>query len=64
MTTYVLGAGASRDVGYPLAKSMGNELFVWMEQQTKSSFYDFPLAVASLRSTFQQVDDIEELFTN
>ncbi len=64
MTTYVLGAGASRDVGYPLAKSMGEELFAWMEQQTNSSFYDFPLAAESLRSTFRQVEDIEELLTN
>lgn len=64
MTTYVLGAGASRDMGYPLAKSMGNELFAWMEQQTNSDSYDFPLAAASLRSTFRQVEDIEELLTN
>jgi hypothetical protein len=27
MTTYVLGAGASKHAGYPFAKSMGTELF-------------------------------------
>jgi hypothetical protein len=28
--TYVLGAGASRDIGYPLASELGNELFDYM----------------------------------
>jgi hypothetical protein len=30
-TTYVLGAGASKDAGYPLASCMGQELSQWME---------------------------------
>jgi hypothetical protein len=61
MTTYVLGAGASCDIGYPLAKSMGRGLFAWMDQHTTSGPYDFRCAAESLRATFEQVDDIEDL---
>jgi len=34
MTTYVLGAGASRDAGYPLATTMASELLHWMKSAT------------------------------
>jgi len=60
-TTYVLGAGASSDMGYPFAKSMGSGLFAWMAQHTSSGPYDFRSAAESLRTTFEQVDDIEDL---
>lgn len=34
MTTYVLGAGASRAAGYPLANELGDRLRDWAEQPT------------------------------
>lgn len=34
MTTYILGAGASRAAGYPLANELGNRLRNWAEQPT------------------------------
>src|SRR5215467_10472283 len=30
MVAYILGAGASKHVGYPLAANMGGELLAWM----------------------------------
>lgn len=32
MTTYVLGAGASHDAGYPLAGTMASDLLRWMKR--------------------------------
>lgn len=60
-TTYVLGAGASCDMGYPFAKSMGRGLFAWMARHTASGPYDFRAAAESLKARFEQVEDIEDL---
>jgi hypothetical protein len=67
MTTYVLGAGASRDAGYPLAKTMGSELFQWM----KNSSHDpdsyaarYPGTARYLEEKFGHVDNIENLITD
>ena len=64
MITYVLGAGASRDIGYPFARSMGSGLFSWMERNKPSGPYDFRWAAKSLRERFDDVEDIETLLTN
>jgi hypothetical protein len=63
LTTFVLGAGASRHVGYPFAKSMGSGLFAWMERKGSSGCFDFRGAAISLRARFGGVDDIEQVLT-
>ena len=63
MTTYVLGAGASRHVGYPFAKSMGGGLFGWMQRHADSGFYSFRCAAESLARRFGNTEDVEELLT-
>ncbi len=62
MTTYILGAGASRHVGYPLSNSMGSELLAWM-RRTPDSPLDYPGTANLLRDTFGQIDNFEELLT-
>jgi hypothetical protein len=66
MTTYVLGAGASHDVGYPLAKTMASELFQWMKRPTNdpdSYAANYPGTARFLEENFARVDDVEELVT-
>jgi hypothetical protein len=60
-TTYVLGAGASKDAGYPLARSMGSDLFAWMEKHEPNE--NFHTAATALREMFGSSDDIENLLT-
>jgi hypothetical protein len=61
--TFIFGAGASRHAGYPLAKSMGNQLFAWMKQKGVVGCFDFNGAAESLQALFQSHDDIEYLLT-
>ncbi len=63
MTTYVLGAGASRHAGYPLAASMGTQLFEWMRSH-RSQAFDYPAVVEFLQRTFGNIENIEDLLTN
>ncbi len=60
-TTFVLGAGASRDAGYPFAKDMGRGLLEWMEQAEPEGICDFSASATSLRETFENAEDIEAL---
>jgi hypothetical protein len=62
-TTYVLGAGASRDAGYPFAADMGQGLLKWMEQAEPEGICDFEGAARSLRDTFEDAENIELLLT-
>jgi hypothetical protein len=64
MTTYVLGAGASHDAGYPLAKTMASELFRWMNRATDNPdpyAARYPATVRFLEESFGRVKDIEDL---
>lgn len=66
MTTYVLGAGASRDAGYPLAKTMASELLQWMKRPTHDpDFYAvrYPATARFLEESFAPVEDVEDLVT-
>ncbi len=66
MTVYVLGAGASRDAGYPLAKSMAADLFRWMDQPVRdpSSYAArYPAVAQFLQALFSPVENIEDLIT-
>ncbi len=66
MTTYVLGAGASRHAGYPLAKTMGSELFQWMKNSTHapgSYAARYPATAHFLEETFGPVKNVEDLVT-
>ncbi len=60
-TTFILGAGASRDAGYPFAKEMGRGLLSWMEQAQPEGFCDFSGSASFLRKTFPNAEDIEAL---
>jgi hypothetical protein len=66
MTTYVLGAGASHDAGYPLAKTMAAELFQWMKRPAHapdSYASRYPKAARFLEESFGPVEDVEDLVT-
>jgi len=59
-TTYVFGAGASRDVGYPLASEMGDQLLDFM---LKSSNSWIRASAEFLIDTFGKSANIEDLIT-
>ena len=61
MKTYVLGAGASAHVGYPLTATLGADLLGWMKKQTKFDLYA-PTA-ARLETTFNSTSNLEDLLT-
>src|SRR5216684_1309778 len=66
MTTYVLGAGASCDAGYPLAKAMGKGLLQWMKSPTHapdSYAANYPPAAEFLEDFFGPIENIEDLAT-
>jgi hypothetical protein len=66
MTTYVLGAGSSRDAGYPLAKTMASELLQWMKRPTHdpdSYAARYPATARFLEQTFAPVENVEDLVT-
>jgi hypothetical protein len=48
MTVYVLGAGASKHAGYPLAGEMCMPLFAWMRKQVNSPPNNYPAAAQFL----------------
>jgi hypothetical protein len=60
-TTFVLGAGASRDAGYPFAKEMGQGLLTWMEAAQSEGLCDFSASASYLRETFADAEDLESL---
>ncbi len=66
MTTYVLGAGASRDAGYPLAKTMASDLFQWMKRPTHdpdSYSSRYPATARFFEESFPSIENIEDLVT-
>lgn len=66
MTTYVLGAGASRDAGYPLAGTMGAELFRWMKDARHpagSYAAQYPATARFLEESFGKIANVEDLAT-
>lgn len=56
MTTYVLGAGASRAAGYPLANELGNRLRDWADQPTTNE-----MCRDSVRELFDIYGDLSNL---
>jgi hypothetical protein len=66
MTTYVLGAGASHDAGYPLAKTMASDLLQWMKRpihDPDSYPARYPAAARFLEESFGPVENVEDLVT-
>jgi hypothetical protein len=64
MTTYVLGAGASHDAGYPLATGMASQLLRWMGRSTHDpTTYAgrYPSAADYIQSEFPSIEDVEDL---
>jgi hypothetical protein len=66
MTTYVLGAGASRDAGYPLAKTMASDLLQWMKRpihDSDSYAARYPATARFFEESFSPIENIEGLAT-
>lgn len=66
MTTYVLGAGASHDAGYPLAKEMASKLLQWMKNSRhdpNSYAAQYPGTAVFLEERFGHFENIEDLVT-
>lgn len=66
MTTYVLGAGASHDAGYPLANSMAGELLEWMKSpkhDPASYAARYPATARFIEESFGTPGNIEDLIT-
>ena len=59
-TTYVIGAGASLHVGYPLAPTMGRGLLDFMLHYP---LQPYPSAARLLIETFGQLSNIEDIIT-
>jgi hypothetical protein len=62
MTTYVFGAGASRDAGYPLANELGKRLLEWAQQTNDNS----ELHGAGIRDLFDlygSLDNLEQILS-
>lgn len=57
-TVYVLGAGASKHVGYPLASTMGAEMIAWMS--TRDRYRD---TAEAIKETFGGAPNIEDVIT-
>jgi hypothetical protein len=67
MTTYVLGAGASHDAGYPLAKTMASELLLWMKNARHapdSYAARYPETARLLEELFGPIQNVEDLMTD
>ena len=58
MTVYVLGAGASKHVGYPLASEMGLGMLSWMAKHER-----YQRAAEAITEMFGDSPNIEELIT-
>jgi hypothetical protein len=57
-SVYVLGAGASKHIGYPLASTMGTEMLTWMSAQER-----YNDTADSIRDTFGDSPNIEDVVT-
>lgn len=63
MTTYVLGAGASRHAGYPLCSELWQHLVDWVGK-TASPSPKFQEAINTAVRLNGPVKDVEAVFTN
>jgi hypothetical protein len=59
MTVYVLGAGASKHVGYPLASTMGAELTAWMSKRE-----EYRYTAEFIKEKFGNSLNIEDVITS
>lgn len=59
MTVYVLGAGASKHVGYPLASTMGAELIAWMSKRE-----EYRYTAEFIKEKFGNSPNIEDVITS
>ena len=58
MTVYVLGAGASKHVGYPLASTMGAEMIAWMSKRE-----EYRYTAEFIKEKFCSSPNIENVIT-
>ncbi len=62
MTTYILGAGASRHAGYPLASELGRELYNWI-LHNKPEDYIWRNCIEELHEVYGGLEDLESILT-
>lgn len=63
MTTYVLGAGASVDAGYPLAADLGSKLRAWTSRN-RTGGYDYWTSIDELCALYGGLGNTEEILTD
>ena len=63
MTTYVLGAGASRHAGYPLARELGDVLRDWI-CHNKPTNHEYRIHIDMLYELYGGLEDIESIITD
>ena len=63
MNTYVLGAGASRHAGYPLAGELGNALRDWI-YRNKPTNPEYRIHIDELHKHYGGLEDIESIITD
>jgi hypothetical protein len=62
MRVFVLGAGASRHAGYPLAAEMGKSLAAWVA--TLSSEYKYRSCMEQIADLYGELDDFETILAD
>jgi hypothetical protein len=63
MTTFVLGAGASRHAGYPLACELGDGLLEWLCHD-KMPTPDYRMNIERVHDLYEGLGDIEAILTD
>src|ERR1700726_2960047 len=61
MTAYVLGAGASKNAGYPLASKMLQGLSEWLDASTATEAWvcNYRNRIVQIKETFGSLDNFE-----
>lgn len=63
MVTYVLGAGASRHAGYPLASNLGTDLRKWIHD-TQTADSEHRIHIDQIHELYGGLGNIEEILTD
>jgi hypothetical protein len=61
MTAFILGAGASKHAGYPLAPELGQDLLDWLRQKTDPILRTYAEYMREVREAYGDLGDIEQI---
>jgi hypothetical protein len=64
MTTFVLGAGASRHAGYPLASELGDALVAWLAQHPTLVNEMYGSNIRELHEVYGNLQNLEQILTD